>query len=211
MRISNLTRSSLLACAASFAFATPALADVNVGGFTFADNAFVDALTGSSGSYSTVGGSLSDVLTDIDEATFAFSFDDGAFLDLAFTDNFAVNGTGTDIVLFELGNVEDSWNVTINGITLLIASFDTGFDAGGFNLDAGLVDLTDFGIASGASISSLRLSFNPMGTVASTSLVGALNSINAIPEPATWAMMIGGFGMLGAAARRRTRARITYA
>jgi hypothetical protein len=32
-----------------------------------------------------------------------------------------------------------------------------------------------------------------------------------IPEPATWAMMIGGFGMLGAAARRRTRPSVTYA
>ena len=29
--------------------------------------------------------------------------------------------------------------------------------------------------------------------------------VSAVPEPATWAMMIGGFGMLGAAARRRTR------
>jgi hypothetical protein len=32
----------------------------------------------------------------------------------------------------------------------------------------------------------------------------------AVPEPATWAMMIGGFGMLGAAARRY-RATATYA
>jgi hypothetical protein len=28
----------------------------------------------------------------------------------------------------------------------------------------------------------------------------------AVPEPATWAMMIGGFGLIGAAARRRRRA-----
>ncbi|MFD1612790.1 PEPxxWA-CTERM sorting domain-containing protein [Sphingomonas tabacisoli] len=27
----------------------------------------------------------------------------------------------------------------------------------------------------------------------------------AVPEPATWAMMLGGFGLLGAASRRRTR------
>jgi hypothetical protein len=33
----------------------------------------------------------------------------------------------------------------------------------------------------------------------------------AVPEPATWAMMIGGFGMLGAAARRRARSSVTYA
>lgn len=29
-------------------------------------------------------------------------------------------------------------------------------------------------------------------------------SVTAVPEPATWAMMLGGFGMLGAAARRRS-------
>ena len=33
----------------------------------------------------------------------------------------------------------------------------------------------------------------------------------AVPEPATWAMMIGGFGLLGAAARRRRNVQITYA
>ena len=33
----------------------------------------------------------------------------------------------------------------------------------------------------------------------------------AVPEPATWAMMVGGFGLLGAAARRRPRATVTYA
>lgn len=35
--------------------------------------------------------------------------------------------------------------------------------------------------------------------------------IEAIPEPATWAMMIGGFGMVGAAMRRRTRITVAYA
>lgn len=34
----------------------------------------------------------------------------------------------------------------------------------------------------------------------------------AVPEPATWAMMIGGFGMVGAAMRRRkAQVRVTYA
>lgn len=33
----------------------------------------------------------------------------------------------------------------------------------------------------------------------------------AIPEPATWAMMIGGLGLVGAASRRRVRAFVTYA
>ena len=37
-------------------------------------------------------------------------------------------------------------------------------------------------------------------------------SYTAVPEPATWAMMIGGFGMVGAAMRRRkAQVRVTYA
>jgi hypothetical protein len=47
-------------------------------------------------------------------------------------------------------------------------------------------------------------SWNPPG---SDTRVDAfkLASLAAIPEPATWAMMIGGFGLVGAAARRRVR------
>jgi PEP-CTERM motif len=32
-----------------------------------------------------------------------------------------------------------------------------------------------------------------------------------VPEPASWALMIAGFGVVGAAARRRTKMRVTYA
>lgn len=34
---------------------------------------------------------------------------------------------------------------------------------------------------------------------------------NSVPEPATWALIIAGFGLVGVAARRRSSARITYA
>jgi hypothetical protein len=33
----------------------------------------------------------------------------------------------------------------------------------------------------------------------------------AVPEPATWAMMISGFGLMGAAMRRRTRVNVAFA
>lgn len=91
------------AVALSTLAASAASASVSVGGFTFDNNAFVDSLLSSSGSYTVSGGTLSSVLTDTDVGTFAFSFDPGAFLNLGFTDNVAINGAGNDIVLFELG------------------------------------------------------------------------------------------------------------
>jgi hypothetical protein len=42
-------------------------------------------------------------------------------------------------------------------------------------------------------------------TLGSVSVPDASNVPNAIPEPATWAMMLGGFGMLGGAMRRHRR------
>jgi hypothetical protein len=38
-----------------------------------------------------------------------------------------------------------------------------------------------------------------------------LISVTAVPEPASWAMMIGGFGLIGAAARRRSRPTVSFA
>ena len=76
-------------------------------------------------------------------------------------------------------------------------------------LHADGLDLSAFGIASGGTVSSLRLSFFDDSTTASTSLVGALNSQTvggAIPEPATWAMLLTGFGLVGATMRRRAAA-----
>ena len=46
---------------------------------------------------------------------------------------------------------------------------------------------------------------------ANNSATATFAAANAVPEPATWAMMIGGFGLIGAAARRRTRANVTFA
>ena len=41
--------------------------------------------------------------------------------------------------------------------------------------------------------------------------LGFRTYVNSVPEPATWAMMIVGFGMVGGAMRRRHSVRVTYA
>lgn len=54
------------------------------------------------------------------------------------------------------------------------------------------------------------LSFAAVGT--SDSLGGYLENVGlSVPEPEAWALMIAGFGFVGAAMRRRTRRTITYA
>ena len=49
------------------------------------------------------------------------------------------------------------------------------------------------------------------GTSGSNGAFSGTISLAAIPEPATWAMMVGGFGVIGASMRRRARVKIAYA
>lgn len=64
---------------------------------------------------------------------------------------------------------------------------------------------------SGPGISSLAFVFNPaVGSAKQFRVEGVFNS-SAVPEPSTWAMMIAGFGLAGAAIRRRRGAALLAA
>lgn len=63
-----------------------------------------------------------------------------------------------------------------------------------FRTNARNFQVGTFGVIDGSTLSGLT--FAPTG---------------AIPEPATWAMMLGGFGLLGAASRRASRAKTVLA
>ena len=65
-----------------------------------------------------------------------------------------------------------------------------------------------------AKSTSQLLSFLSNGTPAGQPPVALLDGVKlaaAVPEPASWAMMIGGFGMIGAALRRSRRAQLAFA
>jgi hypothetical protein len=64
---------------------------------------------------------------------------------------------------------------------------------------------------SGSGITELRFHTQNFAFEIDSVAVGNPSVINAVPEPATWAMMVGGFGMLGFAARRRSGSRTVLA
>lgn len=164
-------------------------ATIIVGGYSFDDNAFADYVISSAGSYTTTGGSVESSVIGANVDTYAFSHTSGAYLDLGFSDNHLVNGSGYDLALFELG-MPDTFgvSVTIGGTTQAYTTINTGYRGGGYNLNVALVDLDDFGIAPGSVLSHvvLGMDINTGGTVPSLAVVGALNSI---PEPASMALI----------------------
>jgi hypothetical protein len=99
------------------------------------------------------------------------------------TVNVTVYGSfGTETRTFDLGNGNNWFSAQTSGGDLITA---VAFDTSGSGVD---------------DIRQVRLG-----------LVAGVTPPPAVPEPATWAMMLGGFGLLGATARRRSRTPATTA
>lgn len=83
----------------------------------------------------------------------------------------------------------DFTSVLLNGQALQITNgfVDLALTPSPINFAAGPVSLVVNGIQNGEG-----------------SYSGVISAVAAVPEPATWAMMIGGFGMIGGAMRRRS-------
>jgi hypothetical protein len=118
-----------------------------------------------------------------------------------FTMAYDVNATGDKFGLY-------GWNITFNGL------------GGGLNLLGGNAgnDPTQSGVFQRSLVNgqtyTVGLSGNPnIGHAGGTSISGAMNGNfdwqitgNSVPEPATWALMISGFGLAGVSLRRRRAA-----
>lgn len=83
------------------------------------------------------------------------------------------------------------------GITYVGLHFGGGSDPGNatafYKLDAGTLGVQTITLLEKASSGAVLYSTQ------------APNQNNAVPEPAMWALLVGGFGMVGAAGRRRSR------
>lgn len=129
-------------------------------------------------------------------ADFGASHTTGSFSDV-YTFTIPAN-IGTDVLVSTFASMASA-NINFNP---LLSSYDgSPFDLyTGANFAEFLQSVTG-PIASGTH--SLVVAGNVTGTAGSYS--GTLN-VYAIPEPATWAMMIAGFGLAGVALRRRAAA-----
>jgi hypothetical protein len=129
---------------------------------------------------------LSQAFSTVAGQVYNFSFDFGAF---------GVSTTQTlQVGLFD----------ALSGATL--ATFTTA-DVGSYNLDT-LFTNSDFNFT--ALSGSTRVDFTLKGSP-TASVDGLLDNVSvaAVPEPATWAMMLFGFGAVGYSMRRRSN--LSYA
>lgn len=101
-------------------------------------------------------------------------------------------------------SISGSW-ATDNLGTIFFNGVNTGITTGTF------ADLTAFSITSGFSAGLNTLDFQIQDITAPTAfrvddLVGTAQALAMVPEPSSWALLIIGFGVIGAAARRTRRA-----
>jgi hypothetical protein len=108
--------------------------------------------------------------------------------------------TGPIKVIEKLDN-SGNFQTPLNGLTYIGVHYGTG--NGPVDTPGGVTAFYRFN--AGANLDSISF------TNGSVSGVALYSTGPAVPEPATWAMMLGGFGVLGAAARRRQRTAIAYA
>lgn len=100
-----------------------------------------------------------------------------------------VNLAGTESAIVDLVTVGDSVNAFL-GAGNAFQLFQTAFVFGNERLAVFTLD-------------QANLSRLPVGTMPDVTVDGTSFAISAIPEPATWGLMLTGFGLVGATLRRR--------
>ena len=123
---------------------------------------------------------------------------------LSFDDTFEFtipqNGTGSGSISTSFSSLSNKLTITdllINGVHFVVPSNGSGqfLAVSGINIISGVMN----------TIEVIGTTSSKGGTYSGTATFSA-----AVPETATWAMMLGGFGLMGAAMRRR-RTNLTFA
>lgn len=131
----------------------------------------------------------------------------GGIMSLTINFNAATTAFGFD--WFDT-DTTDSYSINIPGGTI--------FNSPPFTLSNGVIASSGFfGLVSATPFTSIVITNNQTGGYMSTEgmdnfITNGVGSVNSgVPEPATWAMMMLGFGAIGFAMRRQTKVRVAYA
>jgi hypothetical protein len=189
------TRIGLLAAAgfAALAVASPAHAAATLNGSCTDDIAAQAGVT----LISCIGGYDQNVLSNNagDNTTINAALTALGYAGPTFSYNNAVNIQGS-----LNGGLNVNFPGILNGIAYIGVHY--GFQGGGetffYKINATNLDILKLAVGSG-------------GGSTSTATLLAFNATTPLPEPATWAMIIGGFGAMGFAMRRRPRVSVSYA
>jgi hypothetical protein len=211
----NISKKFSVAVGAAMLLASGGANAVIVGGYNFDDNAFADSLDFANSSLAnslvwTNGGNISNPTNaQLENSVIGNDINQGIFLagsdyaTLSFDDNLIFNGAGADFVVFEIGAPAEAADISVDlggGISLSYATSWTGVSNGTYNLNAVAIDMSDFGIASGATASWVSV-INTRDTFDLT-LIGALNNAS-VPEPSILMLLSLGLLGIGAVSRRR--------
>lgn len=200
-------------------------APISVAGFnfpegeaSFADDAFLFSGSGvrfNCTAGGTAAGSYAEALSgsDLTQCVNVSGGGDG-IVEVLFTDNSILNGTGTDLVIFEVSGPQspgtsdprERFEVSVfDGTSFTsFAAFDpiaTGYGTPDPTLDvfAVEIDLSDFGVSAGERVDRIRLHLfdNGLGSKgADITALGALNSAAPVPEPASGPLVLLGLLLL---------------
>lgn len=124
--------------------------------------------------------------------------------------SYSVDFGPTNVFSFVLGSLD-----TFNSLTLRYADGTTMLYAGGGITNDPTFDSGNRVVAETNGVVTYRVTSGALITGATFASSGDSFEIDnlstAVPEPATWGMMILGFGLVGGALRRRTSAQVKFA
>lgn len=152
-------------------------------------NDFVATVTADAGSNTSIGNFFLDTGSGFAGLSFSDSFVGASY----YLPGVPGSGVGASIsgpLTLELARTGDTFT----------ASYSTG---GAFTV---LYSLTNTGLLGDPSFD--LTTYSPVGSTATELLTYSNFDVTSVPEPAAWAMMLGGFGLAGAALRRRQTYRL---